>query len=126
MPDDDPWRVIRELRQDIRELRADLDNAHDRIRVLERQTPEARQLQYEADLAAVDLAESGYDDRPSPIGADRHGPSCQCPYCPGESEPDDYDDYDPGPECDDQGGMTERLILLPDEPIEWSRVDGAH
>ena len=35
--------------------------ALERIRTLEGQTPQARQLQLEADLAAADLAESGYD-----------------------------------------------------------------
>jgi hypothetical protein len=44
-----------------------------------------RQLQLEADLAAADLAESGYDKDP-PVGTDRHGPGCGCPYCPLENE----------------------------------------
>jgi hypothetical protein len=105
--DDDVWRAIRTLREDIRELRGQLDAAMNWRQALEHQTPQARQLRLEADLAAVDLAESGYDDRPPPIGTDRHGVSCQCPYCYDEPEPDDCDDYDPGPECDDQGGMTE-------------------
>jgi hypothetical protein len=43
-------------------LREDLGRAEERIRELERDTPQARQLQYEADLAAADLAESGYGD----------------------------------------------------------------
>src|SRR5690349_6214214 len=36
--------------------------------------------------------------------------------CP--NGPDDEpapDDYDPGPECDDEGGMTEYCYLLPDD-----------
>lgn len=37
-----------------------------------------RQLQYEADLAAADLAESGYDDY--------HGWNCGCPYCPTDDD----------------------------------------
>ncbi len=45
----------------------------ERVKTLEAGTPQARQLQYEADLAAADLAASGYD---------RHGPGCPCPYCP--------------------------------------------
>jgi hypothetical protein len=53
-------------------LRGQLDDAVERIRVLEQQTPQARQLQLEADQAAADLAESGYD---------RHGRDCRCPYC---------------------------------------------
>ena len=59
--DDTTWRAIRALREDVRELRAHLGGALDRISALERATPEARRLQVEADLAAADLAESGYD-----------------------------------------------------------------
>ena len=44
-------------------LRGQLDEALERIRSLEAQTPQARQLQLEADQAAADLAESGYDPR---------------------------------------------------------------
>lgn len=54
----------------------------------------ARQLQLEADLAAADLAESGYDRWP-PVGADRHGRGCECPECYAP-EPDVYG---PGPEA---------------------------
>ena len=52
----------------IRELENDLRDAFERIRALEGQTPQARQLQLEADQAAADLAESGYDreDDPGP------------------------------------------------------------
>jgi hypothetical protein len=104
---DDMWRAIRQLRQDVRELRG-------LVAALECQTPAARQARYEADVAAADLAESGYDDSP-PIGADRHGPGCLCPYCPDESEPEP-EDYDPGPEVDDEGGMSEyRYVTLPAE-----------
>jgi hypothetical protein len=56
-----------------------------RVEELERSTPQAQRLQYEADVAAPDLAASGFADDP-PIGADRHGPGCLCPYCPGEDE----------------------------------------
>jgi hypothetical protein len=52
-----------------------------RVRALEADTPQARQLQYEADVAAADLAAAGYGQDP-PAGADRHGPGCLCPYCP--------------------------------------------
>lgn len=90
-------RVTRELRQDVRELRALLELAGQRISALEGQTPQARQLQLEADLAAAGLAASGYD---------RHGRDCQCSYCatdePGEPEPAGHD---PGPEAGDEGGM---------------------
>jgi len=115
--DKNAWRVIRTLREDVREMRGQLDIAMTRIRELETQTPQARQLAYEADLAAADLAASGYDDTyegQAPVGTDRHGASCLCPYC--YDEPDDYDmpgyDYDPGPERDDQGGMSEYRITV--------------
>jgi hypothetical protein len=92
---------------------AELAPALERIDALEAQTPQARQLQHEADVAAADLAASGYGQDP-PIGADRHGPGCLCPYCPGdEPEPEDYD---PGPEVDDEGGMSEyRYLTTPEE-----------
>ncbi len=81
-----------------------LDDLRNRAYALERDTPQARQLQYEADLAAADLAESGYD---------RHGRDCQCSYCAtDEAEPDEYD---PGPEIDDEGGMSEYRYLLPED-----------
>ena len=100
---------MRGLREDlgaaeerIRELAADLRDAFERIRALEGQTPQARQLQLEADLAAADLADSGYD---------RHGRDCQCSYCAAdEPEPEEYD---PGPEVDDEGGMSEYRGWLP-------------
>ena len=78
---------LRELASLVAGLREDLSRAEDRIRGLEAQTPQARQLQLEADLAAANLAESGYD-RCSPQGASRHGASCQCPWCYGP-EPDE-------------------------------------
>jgi hypothetical protein len=83
-------RADERAQQEIRELRAELGAALDRIADLEKQTPQARQLQYEADLAAADLAESGYrhDNYGPPVGADRHGSGCQCPYCYDEPEDD--------------------------------------
>jgi hypothetical protein len=109
--DHDPiWTAIRGLRQEIRELRGQLDITNESVRALERQTPQARQAEYEADLAAADLAASGYDDdRPAPVNADRHGAGCQCPWCY-----DEPDDYDSGPECDDQGGMSEYRTVVTD------------
>jgi hypothetical protein len=85
---------LRELRSLVAGLREDLSRAEERIRGLESQTPQARQLQLEADLAA-DLAGSG-DDRWPPQGADRHGPGCQCPECY-DPEPGGHT---PGPEAD--------------------------
>ena len=68
------------LREDLAAAEALIRELAERIAALEKQTPRAHQLQYEADLAAADLAASGYDRDP-PVGADRHGPGCQCPYC---------------------------------------------
>jgi hypothetical protein len=86
---------LRELASLVAGLREDLSRAEDRIRDLESQTPQARQLQLEADLAAADLAKSGYDGWP-PDGADRHGPGCECPWCD-DPEPDEHG---PGPDAD--------------------------
>ena len=61
-----------DLLEQIHELGERLDAAFARIRELEQQTPQARQLQLEADQAAADLGESGYD---------RHGRDCRCSYC---------------------------------------------
>lgn len=106
MPDD-PWQAIDELRQHIRELRSRLDHAITRIDDLEADTPQARQLQYEADLAAADLAESADD---------RHGPDCQCSYC--YHDPDE-DDYDLGPEIGDRGSMSGYQHPLPGDDQVW-------
>jgi hypothetical protein len=141
---------LRHAEERIRELEGDHFAALERIAALEKQTPQARQLQYEADLAAADLAESGYDPGGYGllVGAGRHGRGCQCPYCydepdddqaglPGPQtgvaamrrfmrehplDPDPDEDqteesepepYDPGPEIDDEGGMSEyRYVLL--------------
>ncbi len=80
-----------DLLEQIHELGERLHAAVARIRELEGQTPQARQRQLEADLAAADLAaadlaESGYDRA-----------------------------YDPGPEADDEGGMSEYRYLLPED-----------
>jgi hypothetical protein len=82
----DDESTVRGLREDlshaeerIRVLEDDLRDALNRIHVLEDQTPQARHLQLEADQAAADLAESGYD---------RHGRDCQCSYCSYDLEKD--------------------------------------
>jgi hypothetical protein len=54
-------RELRDYRQALNEYERDLADARRRIRQLEQQTPQARHLQLEADQAAADLAESGYD-----------------------------------------------------------------
>jgi hypothetical protein len=86
---------LSELRSLVAGLREDLGRAEDRLAGLEAQTPQARQLQLEADLAAADLAASG-DGRCPPQGAARHGPGCRCPWCPGP-EPDEPG---PGPQAE--------------------------
>ena len=74
--DETAQRDIRRLQQDVRELRALIEDAvlklAARVGELETQTPQAQRLQHEAGLAAADLAESGYD---------RHRSDCECPYC---------------------------------------------
>jgi hypothetical protein len=69
----------------IHDLEGKLAALEKRVRDLEAQTPQAQRLQYEADVAVADLAASGFADDP-PIGADRHGPGCLCPYCPDEDD----------------------------------------
>ena len=61
--DDRLQALLREMDGRLTELRSDLEGALGRIRELEQQTPQARRLQYEADLAAADLAESGCGQR---------------------------------------------------------------
>jgi hypothetical protein len=84
--DDRLQAALREIDTQLSDLRRELQDALRRIGELEQQTPQARQLQLEADQAAADLAESGYG-WPGPVGADRHGPGCLCPYCPDPDEP---------------------------------------
>jgi hypothetical protein len=166
-------RRITALQDEVDGLRGQLAGALERITVLEKHTPQARQFQLEADQAVADLAGSGYD---------RHGRDCQCPFCfydpeedgagtaPGAltmqaeitaddavrqvvaeppdicpetsdgyhcthyqegvshccacgsdpegapGEPDEEPpaaEYDPGPEIDDEGGMSEYRYMLP-------------
>lgn len=52
------------LREDLGAAEARIRELEDRIARLEGSTPEARQRQYEADVAAADLAESGYWEEP--------------------------------------------------------------
>jgi hypothetical protein len=114
--------ITRELRGDVRELRGRLGTAERRIRELEGQTPHARQLQDEADLAMADAAAAGCgpDDPVLSIECQarwhvscRSGvhPGMRCDrYChadedqAGEPEPGDYG---PGSEVGDEGGTSE-------------------
>jgi len=52
------------------------------------------------------------------LSAAEHDHLCQCGALGSEAEPepDDQDDYDPGPEIDDQGGMSE---FYPQHPAGW-------
>jgi hypothetical protein len=59
-------RELRDYREVLNEYERALADARGRVAGLERQTPQARQLQLEADLAAADLAESGYDREDDP------------------------------------------------------------
>jgi TolA-binding protein len=59
--DEKAQRSITALQDEVDGLRGQLTEAFGRIADLEKQTPQARQLQLEADQAAADLAESGYD-----------------------------------------------------------------
>jgi hypothetical protein len=88
----DLWSYIGGLREDlgraeerIRELHEELIQAvhrtgclEDRCAAMEKQTPRARQLQYEADIAAAGAAEY-----------ERHGRGCDCPYCCIPEEPEE-------------------------------------
>jgi hypothetical protein len=80
------WSYINGLREDLGRAEERIRGLEEQAAALQRSTPEARQAQHEADVAAADLAESGYDERGEPFGADRHGPGCLCPYCPDEEE----------------------------------------
>jgi DNA repair exonuclease SbcCD ATPase subunit len=76
-------RELSDYRQVLNEYERDLADARSRIRSLEQQTPQARQLQLKADQAAADLAASGYD---------RHGRDCRCPYCTTDEDEGDPDE----------------------------------
>lgn len=115
-------REVKELRDQVRTLRAtmiefglELSEAQGRIHQLEQQTPQARQLQYEADQAAADLAESGYggeydpgdDEGPAPEAAPftavprlRRVPCTRTVWTDGNPEPCGLPvDHDPDEKC---------------------------
>jgi hypothetical protein len=80
------WSYINGLREDlgraeerVRELEDAVAVLKNAVAALKTQTPSAQRLQHEADVAAADLAASGYD---------RHGTGCGCGYCyvPGNDE----------------------------------------
>lgn len=76
----DLWAYIGGLREDLGRAEARIREVEDRVGALEKDTPQARQAQLEADQAAADLAESGYD---------RHGRGCRCSYCDYDDEPEE-------------------------------------
>jgi hypothetical protein len=81
----DIWDYIQGHGAEIAELLDKFVKLEERVSRLEKSTPEAQRLQYEADVAAADLAASGWDQDP-PVGADRHGPGCLCPCCPPDED----------------------------------------
>jgi hypothetical protein len=64
------------LQDEVAGLRRQVDAALERIGDLEKQTPQARQLQLEADQAAADLAASGYIEGLSTECRDRWHDRC--------------------------------------------------
>ena len=66
----DLWNYIDGLREDLGRAEERIRELEDRCAALEKQTPTAQRLQYEADIAGADAAEY-----------DRHGRDCGCPYC---------------------------------------------
>jgi hypothetical protein len=122
-------RVTRELRGDVRELRGRLATAERRIRELETQTPQARQLQCEADLAMADAAAVGCGPDDPVLSTDCRdrwhekcppGVSCDCHCHVGDDDQADEPEpaeHDPGPEADDEGGWSEyRYAITTEEP----------
>ena len=89
--DETAQRDIRRLQEDVRELRSLLDDALDSIRVLERLRPTCTVCH---DATATQQTVSG--------------PACA--ECVGDPE-----SYDPGPEVDDEGGMSEYRYVLPED-----------
>jgi hypothetical protein len=54
--------LVCDLGEALTHLTTEVGQLRSRVKALEADTPQARQLQYEADLAAADLAESGYGE----------------------------------------------------------------
>ena len=147
-------RLLDEIRTGLAAAREDLSAALERIRQLEEQTPEARQAEYEADVALADAAESGHDESWRSTLADYHvasggadydleqprlrrvrdGACCEravhdnsvgwwClehgdqpyPYAQGQDPDPGPEEYDPGPEIDDEGGMSEYRYVLSED-----------
>ncbi len=64
------WDYIEGLRHDLGQAEERIHAVEQKVASLEGQTPQARQLQYEADIAMADARDY-----------DHHGRDCGCPYC---------------------------------------------
>ena len=110
--DETAQRDIRGLREDVREMRSQLDDALERIRNLERLRPTCTVCH---DATATQQTASG------PACADCVGDPDEPTNREIEPEPDgwydgpDPEDHDPGPEAGDEGGMSEYRYVLPED-----------
>jgi hypothetical protein len=96
---------------DLRELRGHVDEALGRIRQLEGLRPTCVIC---LDAAATQQAASG------PVCSDCAGepPEPQTdhhPYAHGQDPDPEPEEYDPGPEIDDEGGMSEYRYVMPED-----------
>lgn len=101
----DLWNYYDGLREDLGRAEERIRELENRCAALEKQTPAAQRLQYEADVAGADAAEY-----------DRHGRDCGCAYC-ATGDDEEPEEYDPGPEVDDEGGMSEYRFSVPLEEV---------
>ena len=110
--DEAAQRDIRRLQDDVRELRTLLDNALDSIRGLDRLRPTCTACH---DATATQQTASG------PACAECVGDPDEPTNREIEPEPDgwhdgpDPEDYDPGTEADDEGGMSEYRYILAED-----------
>lgn len=136
-------RDIRRLQEDVRELRSLLDNALDQIRELGSADMRLAAALRKAAAGHEETRSTGLADETHltiaaglagafTVFADcmdepEHGPAAMqrfmrehplTPVREPDGEPDDGPDpeeYDPGPECDDEGGMSEYRYVLPED-----------
>jgi hypothetical protein len=99
------------LRAELNELREDLEEALGRIRDLERLRPTCTVC---LDATATQQtvhgpACSGCVGEPPEAEVDHH------PYGQGQEPGPEPEEYDPGPEADDEGGMSEYRYVLPED-----------
>jgi hypothetical protein len=109
-------RVTRDLRQDVRELRGALDLAEQRISDLERLRPTCVIcLDATADRQTVRgpaCSDCVGDPAGPSVSYDEWAAEGMATAMP-EPEPPEPEEYDPGPEADDEGGMSEYRGWLP-------------